>query len=558
MTNLSDDEGNAITQCICGKNSPHYDGLMIQCEDCGVWQHGACVNITKKNTPENYYCQKCRPEFHPYNSHLLKHKKLSTIPNSPPTKSFSPVTSSPKKRNTMNSLEASQNYNALLNLNANISSSESEPSSTTSGKRKRKATRNFSQDLSYSSNNSDSSIEKLKKIRKSHSQVDYDNNDNGSKLKESSSKNSKRLHKTSHKVYDDDYDEIDDIDDVEDDIDDDDYIPRNDGKPSRNLFNKKHENNLFKKTKFEEGSDHGKIKIKKDDAIYEDKSTKKTDLNKQEDSIRIKKERRSSKLSNGLGLTYDDLKEESNSEDIKNINGINEKTLKNKKNYASDSISHALRSSSELRDVESSGHSPSTNRKSSQRNNKFNNDSEESKSDMYSSSLYRNEYNDTDSTNNQNANSSSNTNIHISTRHSTRNTHRVNYQLHSASSHNHNNTHNKNNTIIKVKYPNQKASLNEMSKRSKQILEYLNRTRADVKELYRKKRLNSIIQAGGKVDIKEYRNEIKYTDGELITDNADSMTSSPGNDINENELTSLEMLEKLCIKINKFQQDYYE
>jgi len=44
---------------------------MIQCEDCGVWQHGICVNITKKNTPKNYYCQKCRPEFHPYNSHLL-------------------------------------------------------------------------------------------------------------------------------------------------------------------------------------------------------------------------------------------------------------------------------------------------------------------------------------------------------------------------------------------------------------------------------------------------------------------------------------------------------
>jgi len=52
MTNLSDDEGSAITQCICGKNNIPYDGLMIQCEDCGVWQHGICVNITKKNTPK--------------------------------------------------------------------------------------------------------------------------------------------------------------------------------------------------------------------------------------------------------------------------------------------------------------------------------------------------------------------------------------------------------------------------------------------------------------------------------------------------------------------------
>jgi len=157
----------------------------------------------------------------------------------------------------MNSLEASQNYNAILNL-ANISSGESEPSSTTSGKRKRKTARNFSQDLSYSSNNSDGTMEKLKKIRKSHSE--FDNNDNGSKLKDNLNKDSKRHHKTSHKSYDDDdYDEIDDIDDVEDDNDDDDYIPRNDGKTSRNLFNKKHDNNSLRKTKFELGDelDHG-------------------------------------------------------------------------------------------------------------------------------------------------------------------------------------------------------------------------------------------------------------------------------------------------------------
>jgi len=192
MTNLSDDEGSAITQCICGKNNIPYDGLMIQCEDCGVWQHGICVNITKKNTPKNYYCQKCRPEFHPYNSHLLNKssKKSSTNPNSPPSKSYSPITSSPKKRNTMNSLEASQNYNAILNLNANISSGESEPSSTTSGKRKRKANRNFTQDLSYSSNNSEGTTEKHKKVRKTHSE--YNESDTGSKLKDNLSKDSKK------------------------------------------------------------------------------------------------------------------------------------------------------------------------------------------------------------------------------------------------------------------------------------------------------------------------------------------------------------------------------
>jgi len=523
---------------------------MIQCEDCGVWQHGICVNITKKNTPKNYYCQKCRPEYHPYNSHLLNKssKKSSTNPNSPPSKTFSPITSSPKKRNTMNSLEASQNYNAILNLNANISSGESEPSSTTSSKRKRKTPRNFSQDLSYSSNNSDSTTEKLKKIRKSHSQIEYDKSDNDTKLKDNLSKDSKRHHKASNKSYDDYDDEIDDLDDIEDDIDDDDYIPNGDGKSSRNLFNKKHENNSSRKAKLDEESDHGKIKIKKDESS--DDKNKKGDF-KQEDIIKIKKERKGSKLNIEFGSSENESKSDIKSEDSKNINGTSEKTSKNKKNHTNES-SHLLRSSSDI-EIENTGRSsPTLTRKSSQRISKYNNDNDESKSELFNSTPYRNGYDNSEVLNNQNTNSSSNTtNIHISTRHSTRNTHRVNYQLNSASSHN--NTHHKNGTNIKVKYPNQKTSINEMNKRAKQILEYLNRTRPEIKELYRKNKLNSIIQSGGKVDIKEYKNEGHYIDDDnSITD---SMTSSPEN--NDNELNGLEMLDKLCLRISKFQQNYY-
>lgn len=47
-------------------------GLMIQCEDCGIWQHGECVNIPNKAlSPKHYYCEACRPNMHPYNKHLL-------------------------------------------------------------------------------------------------------------------------------------------------------------------------------------------------------------------------------------------------------------------------------------------------------------------------------------------------------------------------------------------------------------------------------------------------------------------------------------------------------
>jgi len=283
--------------------------------------------------------------------------------------------------------------------------------------------------------------------------------------------------------------------------------------------------------------------------MYDDKSgSKKSDSIKQEDATKIKKERKGSKLNLELSL-QSESKQDIKSED-KNINGSNEKITKNKRNFINDS--HILRSSSELGDTENSGRSPTPSRKSSIRNTRNNNDADDSKSDVFSSSAYRNGYDDTDSLN-QNTNSSSNTtNIHISTRHSTRNAHRVNYQQNSAITHT--NTHHKSSTNIKVKYPNQKASINEMNKRAKQILEYLNRTRDEIKELYRKKKLNSKIQSGEKVDINEYKNEGKYSEEALITDNADSLTSLPDNDA---ELNGLEMLEKLCLKITKFQQNYY-
>lgn len=40
-------------------------GLFIQCDVCHVWQHGGCVGIMDEGmSPENYYCEECRPELH--------------------------------------------------------------------------------------------------------------------------------------------------------------------------------------------------------------------------------------------------------------------------------------------------------------------------------------------------------------------------------------------------------------------------------------------------------------------------------------------------------------
>lgn len=34
---------------------------MIQCEDCFVWQHADCMNVTEETLPELYYCENCKP-----------------------------------------------------------------------------------------------------------------------------------------------------------------------------------------------------------------------------------------------------------------------------------------------------------------------------------------------------------------------------------------------------------------------------------------------------------------------------------------------------------------
>ncbi|KAF9212866.1 hypothetical protein BGZ59_006219 [Podila verticillata] len=81
---------------------------MIQCETCKVWQHCPCVGLGNGEvTPDKYYCDSCRPQNHPYkvqNGMLISNSKrapqLSSAASALKTKS-------PKKRNTMNSKETS-------------------------------------------------------------------------------------------------------------------------------------------------------------------------------------------------------------------------------------------------------------------------------------------------------------------------------------------------------------------------------------------------------------------------------------------------------------------
>lgn len=72
------DEEEEETRCVCGETEPQ-DGsdLFIQCESCGVWQHGYCVGITAEVTPEKYWCERCKPNLHySYITGLKKERSL--------------------------------------------------------------------------------------------------------------------------------------------------------------------------------------------------------------------------------------------------------------------------------------------------------------------------------------------------------------------------------------------------------------------------------------------------------------------------------------------------
>ncbi|KAJ1961869.1 Histone deacetylase complex subunit, partial [Dipsacomyces acuminosporus] len=60
-----EEEDDGVVRCVCGERN---DGeLMIECEICQVWQHTLCMGIRdEKHIPDKYYCEKCRPEDHPY------------------------------------------------------------------------------------------------------------------------------------------------------------------------------------------------------------------------------------------------------------------------------------------------------------------------------------------------------------------------------------------------------------------------------------------------------------------------------------------------------------
>jgi hypothetical protein len=82
----NDGEGaeEEVTRCICEQaeypgpsatlrqQAPQGETLtddignfFIQCDSCGVWQHGGCMGLLDESMlPDEYYCELCKPQFH--------------------------------------------------------------------------------------------------------------------------------------------------------------------------------------------------------------------------------------------------------------------------------------------------------------------------------------------------------------------------------------------------------------------------------------------------------------------------------------------------------------
>ncbi|KAK4536433.1 hypothetical protein CDCA_CDCA08G2458 [Cyanidium caldarium] len=90
------DVDGEVTRCPCG--SSNYEGFMLACETCGVWQHGKCMGILRANkAPGTYHCEVCRPDL--IRKHCIVHPRYQTLgiqapPQAPRAAESFPIASS--------------------------------------------------------------------------------------------------------------------------------------------------------------------------------------------------------------------------------------------------------------------------------------------------------------------------------------------------------------------------------------------------------------------------------------------------------------------------------
>ncbi|KAI9282671.1 hypothetical protein BY458DRAFT_496944 [Sporodiniella umbellata] len=117
-------ESDSVTRCVCGKS--HSVGLMVQCDDCEVWQHCSCMGLDEPDIPDQYFCEVCKPENH-FTTRLANGKTKQEYSSDGQEKRV------PKKRMTLNSREASMSLEDVLAVRSALELYETgKPSPTTS------------------------------------------------------------------------------------------------------------------------------------------------------------------------------------------------------------------------------------------------------------------------------------------------------------------------------------------------------------------------------------------------------------------------------------------
>ncbi|KAI8578689.1 hypothetical protein K450DRAFT_246048 [Umbelopsis ramanniana AG] len=116
----SDDDSsdeNSVTRCICHKIPSlvvDNDGMMVQCDNCNVWQHCPCVGlegISEDEMPDQYYCEECKPENHVMVDSYGRYRRVYD-----PKGLIQQSQRAHKKRTTMNSADATDSIPELYQI----------------------------------------------------------------------------------------------------------------------------------------------------------------------------------------------------------------------------------------------------------------------------------------------------------------------------------------------------------------------------------------------------------------------------------------------------------
>lgn len=121
---------------------------MVECDNCHEWQHCQCMGFTNDTIPEEYFCERCKPELYPdlakcvvescfslwlfslntlfsspYRRHAKRARQSSAaIAPSRSSRSHSPshLPKATKRRNTMNSRDAAydESLQAIIEASA--------------------------------------------------------------------------------------------------------------------------------------------------------------------------------------------------------------------------------------------------------------------------------------------------------------------------------------------------------------------------------------------------------------------------------------------------------